>query len=127
LSPSGQKGAAADSRSGADPGPARVTVSKGLTDTGAMHPVPLARGLRKSYDSGGGLIHALRGIDLELVEAEFVVLLGPSGSGKSTLLNLLGGVDRPSAGGISFRGIDLELYDWGALAVRRRRHVGFVF
>ena len=122
-----ETGAGAACRDGSDRAQARIALSNSLPGSRAMHPVQLVRGVRKSYDSGGGLIHALRGIDLELVEGEFVVLLGPSGSGKSTLLNLVGGLDRPSAGRIAFRGTDLESFDRRALADFRRRHVGFVF
>src|SRR5947209_13340395 len=65
-------------------------------------PVPAtvfeARGLTKVYHMGEVDVHALKGVDLELFEKEFVVLLGPSGSGKSTLLNILGGLDVPTAG-----------------------------
>ena len=58
---------------------------------------------------------------------EFIVVLGPSGSGKSTLLSLLGGLDRPTAGSISFRDHELTSFDDRALSAYRRRHVGFVF
>ena len=57
-----------------------------------------AHGITKIYHMGEVDVHALRGVDLDLHEGEFVVLLGPSGSGKSTLLNILGGLDVPSSG-----------------------------
>ena len=57
-----------------------------------------ARGLSKVYRMGEVEVHALRSLDLDLYEGEFVVLLGPSGSGKSTLLNILGGLDAPTGG-----------------------------
>ncbi len=72
-------------------------------------------------------VHALRGIDLELVESEFVVLLGPSGSGKSTLLNILGGLDVPSSGRVYYRDRDLTVAGETALTEYRRHHIGFVF
>ncbi|HRI08558.1 MAG TPA: ABC transporter ATP-binding protein, partial [Nannocystaceae bacterium] len=72
-------------------------------------------------------VHALRGVDLDLREGEFVVLLGPSGSGKSTLLNILGGLDVPTAGHVNYHGRDLTEADEGELTEYRRRHVGFVF
>jgi putative ABC transport system ATP-binding protein len=85
------------------------------------------RGLERTYRTGAGEVHALRGVDLDLYAGELVALLGPSGSGKSTLLNLLGGLDRPTRGRIAFRGEELASLDARALAQYRRRHVGFVF
>ncbi len=72
-------------------------------------------------------VHALRGVDLDLFESEFVVLLGPSGSGKSTLLNILGGLDVPSSGVVTYRETDLTASDDRQLTRYRRHHVGFVF
>ncbi len=72
-------------------------------------------------------MHALRGVDLTIPTGEFVVLLGPSGSGKSTLLNILGGLDRASAGTAHFRDRDLSAMDDADLTRYRRDHVGFVF
>jgi putative ABC transport system ATP-binding protein len=86
-----------------------------------------ARGLAKTYRMGETEIHALRGVDLEVRAGEFIVLLGPSGSGKSTLLNLLGGLDTPSRGSLSFKDQDLSRADEAALTRYRREHVGFVF
>jgi putative ABC transport system ATP-binding protein len=93
----------------------------------ARLPVLTARDLDKTYDSAGGSVHALRGVDFDLARGDFVVLLGPSGSGKSTLLNLLGGLDRPSSGRLLFGETDLAALDERALTLYRRRHVGFVF
>jgi putative ABC transport system ATP-binding protein len=72
-------------------------------------------------------VHALREIDLDIFEGEFVVMLGPSGSGKSTLLNILGGLDTPSAGEASWRDHNLVGAGEAALTRYRREHVGFVF
>ena len=89
-------------------------------------PVFQARGLTKVY--GGDVpVRALQGIDLDLFEGEFVVILGPSGSGKSTLLNILGGLDAPTDGTVRFRDHDLVGADDRALTRYRREHVGFVF
>jgi len=86
-----------------------------------------ARGITKVYNMGEVSVHALRGIDLDLYEKEFVVFLGPSGSGKSTLLNILGGLDVPTAGHVWYRGHDLTVNDDRLLTGFRREHVGFVF
>lgn len=86
-----------------------------------------ARGLCKRYRSGDGEIWALRDVDLDVARGEFVVLLGPSGSGKSTLLNILGGLDVPSTGELSFGREVLSGADETALTRYRRDHVGFVF
>ena len=86
-----------------------------------------ARGLTKLYRMGEVTVPALRGIDLELFEGEFVVLLGPSGSGKSTLLNILGGLDVPTNGSVRYRGRELTAFDEAALTQYRREWIGFVF
>ena len=90
-------------------------------------PVFEARAITKVYRMGEVEVHALRGVTLELFESEFLVLLGPSGSGKSTLLNILGGLDVPTAGTVTYRGQNLTAADEKALTMYRRRHVGFVF
>jgi putative ABC transport system ATP-binding protein len=86
-----------------------------------------ARELTKVYHMGDVEVHALRGVDFDLHARELVVLLGPSGSGKSTLLNILGGLDMPTSGRVSYRGRDLTAADERQLTDYRRRHVGFVF
>lgn len=86
-----------------------------------------ARGLSKVYVMGEVAVHALRDIDLDIYEREFVVLLGPSGSGKSTLLNILGGLDAPTSGDAMWRDHDLVNASEAELTRYRREHVGFVF
>jgi putative ABC transport system ATP-binding protein len=88
-----------------------------------------ARGLRKVYGMGEGEVEvvAIRGLDLDLHAGEFVVILGPSGSGKSTLLNVLGGLDVPTAGSVTFRDHVLTGATERDLTRYRREHVGFVF
>jgi putative ABC transport system ATP-binding protein len=86
-----------------------------------------AQGLSKVYRMGEVEVPALRGVDLDLFAGEFVVILGPSGSGKSTLLNILGGLDAPSAGTVTFRDHVLTAADERELTRYRREHVGFVF
>jgi putative ABC transport system ATP-binding protein len=84
-------------------------------------------GIAKLFQRGQTTIRALDGIDLEIEAGEFVVLEGPSGSGKTTLLQLLGALDRPSAGKILFEGDDLAALPDNALAGLRLRAFGFVF
>lgn len=90
-------------------------------------PVLVARSLTKVYQMGEVRVEALRGVDFELFAGEVLVLLGPSGSGKSTLLNILGGLDSPTSGTLTYRGKALDLGDEAALTTFRREHVGFVF
>jgi putative ABC transport system ATP-binding protein len=85
------------------------------------------RRLTKVYATEAGEVQALRGIDLEIAAGETLVLLGPSGSGKSTLLNILGGLDRASAGSARFRGFELTGASDAELTRYRRASVGFVF
>ncbi|WP_019498310.1 ABC transporter ATP-binding protein [Pseudanabaena sp. PCC 6802] len=85
------------------------------------------RGITKVYRMGEVEVHALRSLDLDLYEGEFMVLLGPSGSGKSTLLNILGGLDIPTSGQIWFRQHDLTHASDIELTRFRRNCVGFIF
>ncbi|WP_145422427.1 ABC transporter ATP-binding protein [Planctomycetes bacterium K23_9] len=86
-----------------------------------------AHGLTKVYRMGEVDVHALRGVDVEMYAGEFVVILGASGSGKSTLLNILGGLDVPTSGRVSFRDQSLTDADEDDLTEYRREHIGFVF
>jgi putative ABC transport system ATP-binding protein len=81
----------------------------------------------KIYQVGEVEVRALNGVDLDLFEGEFAVLLGPSGSGKSTLLNILGGLDVPTDGEVFYFDHNLSIYDDKELTRFRREHVGFVF
>lgn len=85
------------------------------------------RGLTKRYGTGEVVVYALRGVDLDLYEGEFLVLLGASGSGKSTLLNILGGLDTATSGEVIFDGTEITSIDDTALTQFRRDSVGFVF
>jgi putative ABC transport system ATP-binding protein len=81
----------------------------------------------KVFKRGSEEIHVLGGLDLEVPEGEFLALMGPSGSGKSTLLNLIGGLDRPSAGEVTVGGQRIDRLSDRKLASWRARHVGLVF
>ncbi|MGP1384868.1 MAG: ABC transporter ATP-binding protein [Thainema sp.] len=83
--------------------------------------------LTKTYRMGEVEVQALRSVDLDLYESEFVVLLGPSGSGKSTLLNILGGLDIPTSGQVFFRTQNLTHANDAVLTRFRRDAVGFIF
>ncbi len=85
------------------------------------------RQLRKDYVTGDVVTPVLHGIDLALGKGEFTALMGPSGSGKSTLLNLVGLLDRPTAGSVAIEGTDTGALDDRALTRYRGRTVGFVF
>ena len=87
----------------------------------------VSRGLSKVYRVGEVDVVALRSVNLEIREGEFIVLLGPSGSGKSTLLNILGGLDAPTSGEAWFRDHNLVGASERLLTQYRREHVGFVF
>jgi putative ABC transport system ATP-binding protein len=86
-----------------------------------------AEQLTKTYRMGDVEVQALRSVDLDLYEGEFVVLLGPSGSGKSTLLNILGGLDIPTSGQVIFRNQNLTQATERRLTQFRRESVGFIF
>src|SRR5215213_10932134 len=83
--------------------------------------------VRKTYRSGEVEVHAVRGISLEIQRGEFVALMGSSGSGKSTLMNILGCLDRPTAGRYLLDGADVSSLSRDQLADVRNEKLGFVF
>lgn len=89
--------------------------------------VVTTKDLRKNYEAEGAPVRALRGVDVEIKEGEFVAVMGPSGCGKSTLLNLIGALDRPSGGEIEMAGLRVDQLSETAAARFRRANVGFVF
>jgi len=93
-----------------------------MTDT-----VIQVRQLIREYDMGGELIHALRGVSLEIRRNEYVAIMGPSGSGKSTLMNVLGCLDTPTSGEYWLNGQEVSRMPDDALARVRNREIGFVF
>jgi putative ABC transport system ATP-binding protein len=86
-----------------------------------------ARDLTKVYTMGDQTVHALRGVSLDIVEGDFVAIMGASGSGKSTLMNILGCLDLPSAGHYRLAGESVEAMSPDQLASIRNRRIGFVF
>ncbi len=85
------------------------------------------RGISKTYKLGAQTVHALRSIDLEIRDGEFMAIMGPSGSGKSTLMNIIGCLDRPTGGIYELDGINVARLGDAQLADVRNRRLGFVF
>ena len=100
-----------------------------MTVSAAAVPAPLIRlrGVTRVYGQGSAEVQALRGVDLDIAEGEFLAIMGPSGSGKSTAMNIIGCLDTPSAGAYLFRGVPVHRLDRDQRALLRRRHLGFVF
>ena len=87
----------------------------------------VAKDVKKQYHVGSTEINALNGVNFEVEEGEFVVVLGPSGAGKTTLLNVIGGMDSLSSGSLFVDGEDVGAYNKRRLTLYRRNDVGFVF
>jgi putative ABC transport system ATP-binding protein len=90
-------------------------------------PVVEIRNLVKSYRRGVQIVPVLTDITFDIIEGDYVALMGPSGSGKSTLLNLIAGIDKPDSGSLCVGGIDITALDEAELAAWRARNVGFIF
>ena len=102
--------------------------SAGLSGTGVTErPALAARGVRKTFEAENAPVRALRGVDLEVGQNDFIALMGPSGCGKSTLLNLVAGLDRPDEGQIWVADEEVTGRSEDDLARLRRRHIGLVF
>ncbi len=92
-----------------------------------MTAIASVRGVTRDYKQGSHTVRALRGVDLDVNQGDFLALMGPSGSGKSTLLNLLGGLDLPTSGEVSIEGTGLSTLTQAALSEVRRDRLGFIF
>jgi putative ABC transport system ATP-binding protein len=85
------------------------------------------RNITKSYEMGTQVVHALRGVDLDIKEGEMVAIMGPSGSGKSTLMNVIGCLDVPNSGTYTLGGVDVSTLSDDQQARIRNQRIGFVF
>jgi putative ABC transport system ATP-binding protein len=93
----------------------------------ADDPIISLRKVTKTYGSGATAFQALKGIDFDVAQGDFVAVMGASGSGKSTTMNILGCLDVPSSGTFLFKGVPVETLDRDQRALLRRRYLGFVF
>lgn len=90
-------------------------------------PVIQIENLRRTYLMGNTEVHALAGVSMEVLENDYIAIMGPSGSGKSTLMNMIGCLDTPTSGTYILNGQDVSQLDDAALADVRNREIGFVF
>jgi len=93
----------------------------------ANDPIIALRNVTKTYGSGATAFQALKGVDLDVAQGEFLAVMGPSGSGKSTAMNILGCLDVPTGGSYLFKGVPVEGLSRDERALLRRRYLGFVF
>ena len=100
---------------------------KGENEVKAVHQLLQTVDLCKYYGKGENEVKAVQHANLDIQKGEFVAIVGKSGSGKSTLLHMLGGLDTPTSGKVLIRGKDIFSYKDDALAVFRRRKIGFIF
>src|SRR5213593_2598923 len=93
----------------------------------ASDPIIALRNVTKTYGSGQTAFQALKGVDLDVEQGDFMAVMGPSGSGNSTAMNILGCLDVPTAGSYRFKGVPVESLGRDERALLRRRYLGFVF
>ncbi len=96
-------------------------------ETTVPDPLLVLKGVTKDYTTGGGVVHALRDLDLTIDRGDFVAIVGTSGSGKSTLMNILGCLDRPTQGSYELAGLEVGARGNDARAIVRNRLIGFIF
>src|SRR4051812_23639609 len=92
-----------------------------------MAPLIEMRGIQRTYVMGDNLVHALRGVDLDIETGESVAIMGTSGSGKSTMMNVMGCLDQPTKGTYKINGKNVGILSKAQLADIRGRMIGFVF
>src|SRR5690606_29637193 len=119
--------AGAARKAGAQSAALRLRQAAGRAGPGMSEPLMRLRGVSKVYSMGEVEVHALREVDLDILQGEFLVVVGQSGSGKSTLLNIVGGMDRPTSGSVVFGDLDLSRASDRQLTMFRRNTIGFVF
>ena len=83
--------------------------------------------VKKEYVMGDLIVHALKGVDIEIEQGEYLSIMGPSGSGKTTLFNMVGGLDKPSSGKVYIDDVDVSQLDAYELAWLRCRKIGYIF
>src|SRR6202048_5164540 len=98
-----------------------------LTSINGPESAILVQEIHKYYDLGQTPVHALRGVSADIARGEFVAIMGASGGGKSTFMNILGCLDKPSAGRYLLDGVEVSRLDKRELAAIRNRKIGFVF
>jgi putative ABC transport system ATP-binding protein len=95
--------------------------------SGSEIPIIILHGVTKIYGKDLSAVEALRGIDLQINEGDFLAVMGPSGSGKSTCMNILGCLDTPTSGEFLFQGVDVGKITRNQRALLRRNYLGFIF
>ncbi len=98
-----------------------------MHNASSPRPVIQTRGVTRDLPLGSTVVHALRGVDMDIFAGELVGIVGPSGSGKSTLLGLIGGLDRPSGGEITIDGVNISRMSEDQLTEIRNEKIGFIF
>jgi putative ABC transport system ATP-binding protein len=93
----------------------------------SIEPIITLKNITKTFGTGQAEFQALKGVDVDILEGDFVAVMGPSGSGKSTMMNILGCLDVPTSGSFEFKGVAVEALSLDQRALLRRRYIGFVF